>query len=110
MNLIIAAIGNLVNAITGLLPAMTIINQHLGNLIAQQPPHDCDTSKPNLPKNYDGNPNRVKGFMQECMAYFTLANITDDQKKILVTFSCISEGNHDHATCWADATCDQIFT
>ena len=110
MDAITAAIGNLVTAIGALLPAMTTTNTHLGNLTVPQPPHDRDISKPNLPKNYDGNPNRVKGFVQESIAYFALANVSNEQKKILISLSCISGGNHDHATCWADAIRDQIFT
>ncbi|KIM37384.1 hypothetical protein M413DRAFT_77202 [Hebeloma cylindrosporum] len=89
---------------------MTTTNHHLANITQPQPPRNNDISKPDLPKYYDGNPNRMKGFIQECLAYFELANVTEDYKKILFTLSRISGGHTEHATRWADATRDQIFT
>ena len=110
--ILIDAIGHLVNAITNLIPAMNTTNQHLGQVV--QPAVNITNTpspsyKPPPPNTYDGNPTRVKACLQEHEAYFILTKLTDLQTRIFLTLGNIHGGKDNHATRWSDSIRDQVM-
>jgi len=111
MDTLIAAIGSLVTGLANLIPLMGTTNQHLANITAPQPPTTPSHKyKPNPPRAYDGNPNRINATIQEHEIFFRLSNLTNDQDKILYVLGNTSGGNKDYATTWADAIRSQILS
>ena len=109
MDTLIAAIGSLVTGLANLIPAIGTTNQHLANITAPNPP-TTPSYKPNPPRAYDGNPNRINASIQEHEIFFRLSNFTDDQVKILYVLGNTNGGNKDYATTWADAIRSQILS
>jgi Retrotransposon gag protein len=110
MESLVQAVGNLAQALSSLIlpwtESATAMNRAAEAIQSNTPHVTATLTKENWklepPAIYDGDPNRVTAFMQECEVYFAQANVTNIEKRIYFTLFKCRGGTGNRTTIWAD--------